>query len=171
MKIRTTLIIISILLLGNSCTEFSQQKSVIPSTESEKLILNFIRIQINYLDATVEWHHVVKDYNIYFDVISSKDTLEYDIHGGSLKPTWPVDERFKYCYCVDNHYVFSNKKLFTQESLPMQKILRKLDPKGYDEYMKTKERQCPKIFWDSHSLRVRYIKNNLVNVNFGRYEI
>ena len=171
MKIRTTLIIMSILLLGNSCTEFSRKKAVVPSTKSEELILNFIKIQINYLDATIEWHHIIKDYNIYFDVISSKDTLEYDIYGGSLQPTWPVDEKFKYCYYVDNHYVFSNKKLFIQESLPTQKILRELDPKGYDEYMKTKERQCPKILWDSHSLRVRYIKNNLVNVNFGRYEI
>lgn len=171
MKIRTTFIIISTLLFANSCTECNRKKAVLPSTKSEEVTLNFIKIQINYLDATIEWHHIIKDYNIYFDVITSKDTVEYDIYGVTLQPTWPVDKKFKYCYYVENHYVFSNKKLFTQESLPTQKILRELDPKGYDEYMKTKEPQAPKILWDSHSLRIRYIKNNLINVNFGRYEI
>ena len=128
MKIRTTLIIISILLFANSCTESNRKKTVVPLTKSEEVTLNFIKIQINYIDATIEWHHTIKDYNIYFDVIASKDTVEYDIYAGTLQPTWPVDEKFKYCYYVDNHYVFSNKKTFQSRIITDTKDSKRIRP-------------------------------------------
>ena len=164
MKLINLIIGILIICLINSCSNNGAKPIEDKIVKKEKELIKFVRLYESFIDATFEWHKQT-NYNIVLKSNKEDDTLSIKIYGVASGDIWPIQES-KYCYLIDNHYVFSDTLLHSIETVSIDSICKTININLYQEYMRTKRPPPLTILWDCETLKIQYIREQLSNVQF-----
>jgi hypothetical protein len=92
-------------------------------------------------------------YNIKINAIRKADTLCYKIYGEASGNITALED-CKYCYLLDNHYVFADTLLFSIRSLSIDSVCKTINKKLYQEYKRRNIPIPPSVIWDCKTLKI-----------------
>jgi len=148
----------------SSCrsNDTKQIEDNLPAKENE--LIKFIRLYESFTDATYEWHKET-NYNMVIKTSKVADSLCIKIFGVASGDIWPISKS-KYCYLVDNHYVFSDTLLHSMKTLSIDSVCEKININLYQDYKRTKGLLPPIVIWDCETLKIQYVNEKLRTVQF-----
>jgi hypothetical protein len=135
--------------------------------KSDSAVYNFIVLFNRYVDA--DWCGIYKNekYSANIIVTRSNDSLQmyfYPNPEGEIR--MPISDSCRFCYFIDGHYIFATESLFSFPSLDIDSVYNSIDPSEYSKY-KRREVLPPPSIWDIEPMRVRFVKNQYLDIKIG----
>jgi hypothetical protein len=161
--IYTILIFFCLILYG--CVNIDSKDTIILESKIDSIIYANVKDYCYYLDTTISKYGGDKSYSILIEFHKSFDTLSYLITcNKSNDISRIISNSLIEVYKIDNHFVFSKTKLFSDYwKLDIDKVLKRMDNDAYTSYIKKGIKPVMRWIWDCESLYLVIKKDSILS--------